>query len=382
MPEDRTALIIGAGIGGLAAAIALQRVGWEVRIHERTVEARELGFGLLLAPNALAALEELGVRHGVAAQAAAGGVEIRRLNGAVIRRFDGAFAGGAVVALRPELYGALLERVGSGALILGSEVVAVSPSGLRPTVHFRDGSTQTASVVIGADGVGSAVRRMLHPNETPARPSGYASVRGVAYEATQHLSGLQAVAYLDRGLEAAAVRAGASGSAIYWYLSLLAADLGAGATSARIVAEVMRRGDAALRSILGATTTENMRFDELLRRNPLRSWGKGRVTLLGDAAHPMLPHTGQGAAQALEDAVALGLALSRYASVEEGLGRYEAVRSCRTSRFVRLGPRIARMTTTRNSLIDILRTSMLRVVPERLVMGVIAGGADPHRVLR
>jgi 2-polyprenyl-6-methoxyphenol hydroxylase-like FAD-dependent oxidoreductase len=123
-----------------------------------------------------------------------------------------------------------------------------------------------------------------------------------------------------------------------------------------------------------------MRFDELFERQPLSRWGTGRITLVGDAAHPMLPHTGQGAAQALEDAVALGLALGPPGDVEPPLRRYEDVRNRRTRRLVKLGPRIARITTTRNRLVKLLRTAAVRWLPESVLVSTAPGrGRDPHR---
>jgi 2-polyprenyl-6-methoxyphenol hydroxylase-like FAD-dependent oxidoreductase len=152
---------------------------------------------------------------------------------------------------------------------------------------------------------------------------------------------------------------------------------------AAIIAQRFNDVDAPLKAILSATKPDDMRFDELFQRDPLAGWGSGRITLLGDAAHPLLPHTGQGAAQALEDAVALGLAVSTTTSIEDALRRYEAVRSRRTQKFVKLGPRLARLTTTRNPLIDTVRTLALRMLPERVLALSTAGlNRDPHRALR
>ena len=126
-----------------------------------------------------------------------------------------------------------------------------------------------------------------------------------------------------------------------------------------------------------------MRFDELFSRDAIGEWGAGRVTLLGDAAHPMLPHTGQGAAQALEDGVALGLALAGDGDVEQALRRYERVRASRTRRLVAMGPRIARITTTSNPVVQWLRTAAVRLLPEALIVSTAPGrGRDPHRSLR
>src|SRR5206468_1997075 len=119
----------------------------------------------------------------------------------------------------------------------------------------------------------------------------------------------------------------ASPRAVYWYVSLVDELAGADvqATRARCMDGIDRRAAA----IMTAAGADDMRADPLFYLDPAREWGRGHVTLLGDAAHPVLPHTAQGAALALEDAVALGLAL-RDPDVERGLRRYERVRAGRT----------------------------------------------------
>ena len=383
MTHQRDAIVVGAGIGGLAAAVALRRAGWQVRIYERATHARELGFGLLLAPNALAAVRELGVAADLAgARVSDGPMEIRRISGARIRRFNRLLGGGSVVSLRSELHRALFDAVADTPVLFEREAATVAdePSGV--TLHLRDGRRDTATVLIGADGVDSAVRRVLHPHETPAQASGYTAVRGVAYGATRHLGDLQAVAYLDDGMEVAAVRAGARGDAVYWYMSRLTMDVPSHATAAALVEDLASRCDPVLGNILAATQGDDMRLDVLLRRDPLRTWGRGRITLLGDAAHPVLPHTGQGAAQALEDAVALGLALDGRRPIAGALRLYEQVRGSRTRRFVAMGPRIAGVTTTHSRFVDACRTALIRLVPEALAARASYGSADPHRALR
>jgi 2-polyprenyl-6-methoxyphenol hydroxylase-like FAD-dependent oxidoreductase len=375
------ALIVGAGIGGLAAGIALRRRGWEVCIHERAANPRELGFGLLLAPNAIAALRELGVagvvtRGGVAT----GAVEIRRLNGEVLRRFDAQLGGPSVVALRRDLHGALLRAVGENAIKFGSEAGTITQDAQRVTLSLTNGSVDTGAVLIGADGVNSSIRKQLHPSEAPPRPSGFSAIRGAAYGVSNYLGQLSAISYLDDGIEAAAARA--SSDAVYWYVSLLSREVGGTSDPAEIVGRWCPSFDSPFRAIVAATTPEDLRFDNLMQRSPLTSWGSGRVTLLGDAAHPVLPHTGQGAAQALEDAVALGLVLAPSGRIEQALRRYEQVRMHRTRRFVKLGPRIARVTTTRNPLIQFARTSAIRLLPSWMLIKWADRQRDPHRALR
>jgi 2-polyprenyl-6-methoxyphenol hydroxylase-like FAD-dependent oxidoreductase len=122
------------------------------------------------------------------------------------------------------------------------------------------------------------------------------------------------------------------------------------------------------RTIVSATRPEDMRLDALFDRAPLGAWGRGRITLLGDAAHPMLPHAGQGAAQALEDAVALAAALDADADPAMALRRYEAVRAERTRAIVTLSRRNARVGSLKGAFACWLRDTAIRFVPESLIL--------------
>jgi 2-polyprenyl-6-methoxyphenol hydroxylase-like FAD-dependent oxidoreductase len=281
------------------------------------------------------------------------------------------------------LHGALVEATPREALALESEAVGFEIADSGVVLKLADGRLEAGDILIGADGLRSAIRAALHPNGPPLRQSGYYGIRGLAYDVGHHLGDLSAIAYLGLRVESTAVRA--SESAVYWYISLPAEDVGADARDPRrIVRRTTARFEAVLRAITDATRDEDLRIDELFDRDPLPVWGRGPVTLLGDAAHPMLPHTGQGAAQALEDAVALGIVLAGHDSVESSLRKYERVRHARTARIVRSGRHIARFSTTRSRALDWLRARVIPFVPTRPMVSafLFAESADPHRELR
>ena len=219
---SRTAIIVGAGIGGLAAGIALRRAGWRTRIFERAAAPRELGFALNLAPNAVSALRALGVADRVEAEAHRMRTgELRRMDGRTLKRLDiGAMAAGtpSLIALRQTLHGALLDATPADDLALGSEGARVERDGEGATLILAGGHRVRGDVLVGADGLGSAIRRHLHPADPPPRESGLCAVRGVVRGVTETLGGLSGLIYLGRGCEAAAVQA--SADAVYW-LSLI-----------------------------------------------------------------------------------------------------------------------------------------------------------------
>jgi 2-polyprenyl-6-methoxyphenol hydroxylase-like FAD-dependent oxidoreductase len=378
-----SAVIVGAGIGGLAAAFALRRRGWDVQVIERAGSPRELGFALALAPNALLALRELGLLDAVAAKGAEIRLfHVRRADGSTLKRVAfGARTLRSVVTLRPALHGTLLDAVGPQALVLGREArgVTLTPDGAA--VMLADGGEVRGDIVIGADGVGSAIRAGLHPAEGPPRASGYHALRGVSYDAGHLLGDADAGVYLGDGVECGFARAGPT--AVYWYISLVDEFAAAGAPAANILDRCLRGMDQRFVSLARAASSEDVRPDALFVRDPIDEWGKGRVTLLGDAAHPVLPHTAQGAALALEDAVALGLALAGRPDPAAALRKYERVRSRRTRRVVQLGPRIAGLTTTRSRLRILMRNAAILALPGAVLSGSLRLHArDPHRRLR
>src|SRR5262245_13083304 len=329
------AVVIGGGIGGLAVAVALRRIGVEVEVHERAPEIREVGAGLSLWSNAVHALRRLGVAEQVLAAAPPFQTAItcdgrgRVVSELSLRPFAAATGEPSVGAHRADLQCALAAALEPGVLRTGRTCVGVEEHPGWAGARFADGSLIHGDLVVGADGIHSAVRAGLVGPREP-RHSGYAAWRGVARIDHPALAGGRTLFLIGRGAQAGLLPCGPGRT--YWFLTrngpagaLPPADLHAAAL------EVVRSWPAPFRLAVEATEPGALLWNDIVDRPPARTWGRGRVTLVGDAIHPTTPNLGQGACMALEDAVVLAASLCGEPDVERALRAYENARRARTA---------------------------------------------------
>jgi len=339
---DNEIAVIGAGLGGLTCALALLQSGHRVRVYEQAAQLAEVGAGITLSPNASKVLIALGLGEG-----------IDRLGFIPERQWTQNLTTGEILVDRPrganfaEIYGspythlhradlhqllvsAVLD-VDPEAIKLNHQLVSVTPTG---RMEFAGGNIAEAKLAIGADGLKSTVREQLFNPQAP-RFTGQVAWRGVVNVAALG----HAVAALPPGIWIGEKR-------LFMRYPMRAGTLINCAAFVQLDgwdkegwmirstrAELLGHyadAEPRLLELIGAIPEDQLFKWALHARDPLGSWTAGRVTLLGDAAHAMLPFMGQGAATAIEDGMVLARCLASFEQ-DEALQRYEAARRDRTT---------------------------------------------------
>src|SRR5690554_342037 len=359
--------IVGAGIGGLTAAHALRQAGFAVRVFERAPELRALGAGITMQANAMEALASLGLARRVRdaghviARARIASWTGKTLQAIDFEAMDAHLSQQGVAIHRRRLMEALAEGLeGILEFGLGVEDITNLDGGVRIT--FDDKTHRDFEAVIGCDGLHSAVRRSLF-GEEPLRYAGYTSWRGVASMSSE---GMDTVELWGAGLRFGVVPLAAN--EVYWFA---VAEAPRGAQPEGPVLEHLRatfKGwDPQVLQALNASNEADVIATDCLDRTPINTWGEGRVTLLGDAAHPMMPNLGQGGCQAVESAVVLGRVLQGTPDVQGALREYERLRIDRANLFVKRSFDAGRVAQWRNPVARGLRDMGMRLIPERIM---------------
>jgi 2-polyprenyl-6-methoxyphenol hydroxylase-like FAD-dependent oxidoreductase len=344
-------VIVGAGIGGLCAARAVALAGHEPVVLERSPAGTSIGAGLLLWPNAVKALDALG--HGPAVRAIAAPARRTVLRGATVRTLSeidleavGRRSGAPMLLVeRPALQEVLAEGV---VVRCGVAVSIVDARG----VTLAGGERVDGDAVIGADGIGSIVREHVCPGARPL-DSGYTVIRGIADHDIGHGETFETWGSGEI-VGGAALPAGRS----YWFYEAPSELIAGQDPLAAVGAD---RWPAPLPAQLGATAPESVLVNRILRLHALPTWTRGTVALLGDAAHAMEPNLGQGAAQTIEDAEALLVALRAGDELVGALAAYATARRRRAQMLQRESSRFARLALSTHTG---PRDLMMRLSPE------------------
>jgi salicylate hydroxylase len=343
---DRPLAVIGGGIGGLTAALALQRFEIPVRVFEQASQLREIGAGVTITPNAMRALDFLGVGERVlAAAGAAPRYEVCAApDGSVLERgplpaeVRDRFGAGYANVHRADLHAALVEAIlanDADAVALNHRFADLEQDEAGVMVRFDDGRSFRAAGVIGCDGGASRVRSVVFGHEEAAytgQTAYRALVPAAAVPPEIHADPYRL--YVGRGTTL--IHYGLRRGAVMNLLGIALQPTWQGEgwsipASREEFLGLFGEYTPPVRELIRAVPDGALYKWGLRDREPLPVWTRGRVTMLGDAAHPFLPFLGQGACIAIEDGMVLGRALAGAARVEQGFERYEAARKARAN---------------------------------------------------
>jgi 2-polyprenyl-6-methoxyphenol hydroxylase-like FAD-dependent oxidoreductase len=366
------AFIAGAGVGGLATGIALRRAGLEVRLFERSREMREIGAGLMIWPNGTRALQALGVevRAMTIDRLFFRNWRGRQLMEAPVRTISERFGSNVAVVHRADLQSALVKSLGREVLSLGAEVSGFDDAGAQVEVKLQDGTSDAGDLLIGADGLRSTVRRQLLADGDPVY-LGASIWRGMVSSEGLSLKPGFGVNWIGRGSEFLAFHL--ADHRIYW-AGVTREPRGEKAGPGGHKQDALERfatWEDDIPALIAATEPTAILRNDMYDRPPSRRWSKGRVILVGDAAHPMTPNQGQGACQALEDAVALGESLEGASDPARAFEIYEKRRMHRANRAVVMSRQASRGVNIENPVLCAIRDGLARVLPHSLVVRML-----------
>jgi salicylate hydroxylase len=343
--KDLSIAIVGGGIGGLTAALSLLRAGADVHVYERVRTIREVGAGIAVTPNATRILHRLGLAEALEKTAVrAQAWDQRRwedgrtlLRTPIAGAMEAAFGFPFYHIHRADLVNTLVGALPPERLHLGHTFRTLVDYGDHVEAQFENGVHIRADALVGADGIHSAVRQILFGPEKP-HFTGCIAYRGlVPADRLAHLD-LEVTAQLWMGPGRHFIHWYVQNQRLLNFVAVIEQDTWTKEswTDRGEVADLLAAYEGwhpQVRSILGAL--DETFIWALFDRQPMAHWSAGRVTLLGDACHPMLPFTAQGAAQAIEDGATLAACFSDTGArgVPAALGRYEAIRLPRTARI-------------------------------------------------
>lgn len=341
-PKLRVA-VIGAGLGGAAAAALLQKAGYSTQVYEQAPEFSRLGAGIHLGPNVMKVMRQIGIEDRLEAMGshpdywfsrdgASGDYQSRIPLGEYAKR---AYGAAYITVHRGDLHALMVGALDPSQLHFDKRLTRVDDTRSEVIMHFSDGSTETADLVIGADGVNSRIRETLLGEEDPTY-SGWIAHRAIvdadkleAYD----LDFEQCVKWWSSDKHMMVYYVTGDQREYYYVTGVKTPEWNHGTSFVDSSKEEMREIFHDYHPVVQALIdcTESVTKWPLLERNPLPLWHKGRLVLLGDACHPMKPHMAQGAAMAIEDAAVLVRSLEAV-----GAEHYaDAFELYRTNRFER-----------------------------------------------
>ena len=363
------AIIIGAGIGGLTTGIALKQVGIQTEIFEATPEISVAGAGIWMATNAMQVFDRLGMAKdvlnaGIALEKLSiTDHRLRKIQDTEQAPYVKQFGYSITSILRSRLRDVLLQHY-SGEVQLGKRVQEVIQTEEQVQATFEDGSTAMGDLLIGADGIHSAVRTYVYP-QAQLRYSGQTCWRGVANLSLPPELGNCCIETWGKhyrfGLSVI------SESEVYWF-AVAKAPLGETEPVAKRKEKITQMfADFAqpIPDIIASTPADQIIRNDISDLKPLPYWHKGRISLIGDAAHATTPNMGQGGGQAVEDAWFLAQMLSQHSDPERAFATFRTKRQAKVRHVVSNSWRIGKL--AHFPYAQGLRNALLRQTPPKRI---------------
>ena len=359
-------IIAGGGIAGLSTAIALQQQGIQVTVYDAQVPNVIPGTGLGIGANAIQALDTLHLKNAfITCGHPLSSIQFisargRKLNATKFALQD-ANEAKYISILRCELLELLRSKIEDPSTIIsGKPCVGVEQNENKAMLRFQDGSTAEADAVIGADGIQSGIRRQLF-NTARIRPAGYSCWTGITPRLPDGFDDTYATETWGPAGRVGIVPL--SNRRAYWFICINDHMNKRSIETLDGLIEHFKGYHTAIVDILRASDPGQISYQTIMDLQPMPRFTKGRVALIGDAAHAATPNLGQGACQAIEDAVILAKELGRQATVQGALRRYEQLRMKRVNKITRISRMLGVVAQFENEFITSVRNIVMPIVP-------------------
>jgi 2-polyprenyl-6-methoxyphenol hydroxylase-like FAD-dependent oxidoreductase len=365
---DETFSIIGGGIAGLTAAIALAQKGIQTTIFEAAPEVKPVGAGIVLAANAMLAYRRLGIDKDIIPLGKQlSGFDILSSGGKLITRTDTTFlsvddAPDNFTIHRAVLHNVLLSKIPATSIHTNKRLKSFEQKEKEIVLQFEDGSTHVTTYLIAADGIHSPVRKQLLPESTP-RYAGYTCWRAVVNTTQFNDAGSSETWGINGRFGIAPLAC----DKVYWFACINAPQNDARIRSYK-VADLQREFASYhenVQTLLAQTPDDALIWGDIIDLRPLQHFAFGNILLIGDAAHATTPNMGQGACQGIEDAIVLANELSKHKTAPEAFVAFEKRRLARTRDITNTSWVLGRMAQMENGLLCRLRNTFMRSLPEK-----------------
>lgn len=365
-------VIIGGGIGGLCAAIALKQAGIDFEIFEAATELKPIGAGIVLASNAMQVFEKMGI-EGKIMEA---GHEIENAISVdqsfkpitslkVKEKVTKKYGIGSYAIHRGVLQKILINELDINKIHLNKRLNSLVQTENKVHLKFEDGTAADADIVIGADGIKSAVRKSIF-GEVPLRYSGQTCWRGIVK--LSMTPEMKSNSYEIWGNEGGS-RFGMvpiSENEVYFFTTFLTEAGGKDEprkVKRKLLSIYSDFGDVA-QQIIEARLEENIIRSDIYDFKPIKKWWTGRVVLIGDAAHATTPNLGQGACQAVEDAFVLAECLKENSTHQNAFEQFQNIRFEKAAHVVNMSWTLGSLTNIKNPFLQLIRNGLMRMIPE------------------